>query len=71
MQWIVRIYYYAYYFLLEDRAYDFMKADGVERIIFAYKYYHPRFRPSTVSFINQVFFHGVKFLDVQKLINYT
>lgn len=37
---------------IDDRAYDFLKADGVERIIFAYKFYHPKFRPIAVKFLN-------------------
>jgi hypothetical protein len=41
-----------------------MKADGIERIIFAFRYYHPRFRPVVVGFINQVYMHGVKYLEV-------
>jgi hypothetical protein len=56
---------------LDERAYDFLKADGIERIIFAYKHYHPKFRPVVVAFINSVYFHGQKYLEIQKLINYT
>jgi hypothetical protein len=38
-----------------ERAYDFYKADGIERIIFAYKHYHPMLRPVVVKFIESVF----------------
>eukprot|EP00347_Sterkiella_histriomuscorum_P006066 403354196 len=54
-----------------ERAYDFLKADGIERIIFAYKHYHPKFRPYVINFMNSVFTHGQKYLEIQKLINYS
>jgi hypothetical protein len=41
-----------------DRAYDFIKSDGIERIIFAYKHYHPMFRQPVIKFIDSVFAHG-------------
>jgi len=43
------------YFPLEDRAYDFLKADGVERIIFAFKHYHPMLRPQVLGFLEAVY----------------
>ena len=49
---------------IDERAYDFLKADGIERIIFAYKHYHPKMREPVVAFINSVYFHGQKYLEV-------
>jgi hypothetical protein len=57
--------------LIGERAYDFLKADGVERIIFAFRHYNPKFRPFIASYLNQVFLNGRKYLEIQKLINYT
>lgn len=54
-----------------DRAYDFLRADGVERIIFAFKHYHPKFRSNVAAFVQACFQHGQKYLEPQKLINYT
>mmetsp|Transcript_35427 Transcript_35427/g.26387 ORF Transcript_35427/g.26387 Transcript_35427/m.26387 type:complete len:119 (-) Transcript_35427:511-867(-) len=42
----------------KDRAYDFLKADGIERIIFAFKHYHPMMRAPIIEFVNSVYQHG-------------
>jgi len=47
-----------------ERAYEFMQADQVERVIFAFKHYHPKFRPVVCEFLKQVFEHGSKYLDL-------
>lgn len=48
----------------KDRAYEFLNADGVERVIFAYKHYHPKFREPVCQFLKQVFEAGFKYLQV-------
>jgi len=48
-----------------------MQADYVERVIFAFKHYHPRFRPVVATFIENVFLHASRHLDIQKLINWS
>lgn len=48
----------------KERAYEFMQADQVERVIFAFKHYHPKFRPVVCEFLKQVFEHGAKYLDL-------
>jgi hypothetical protein len=46
----------------KERAYEFMNSDGVERVIFAFNHYHPKFRDPICQFLKSVFEHGFKYL---------
>ena len=38
----------------KDRAYDFLCADGIKKIVFAYKFHHPRLRTILEKFVDVV-----------------
>ena len=54
--------------MTKDRAIDFINNDMVDRVCFAFKLYHPKFRGPIIAFLDRVFLDAVNYLSVKKLI---
>ena len=57
--------------LTPDKAYDFLCADGIKKVTFAWKFHHPRIRKLLEDLVDKVVETGRQYLQVDPFVELT